>query len=97
MAKILIEIPDNVDYRNYDMPYFVLDAIQKGKRIPDNATNGDVVQSVFPEILIIEPKTVGYDESHKHNVVRVETEKFHYIFPSEWWNAPYKENKDAKN
>lgn len=32
--QVVINIPDNVNYRNYDMPYFVLDAIQKGKRIP---------------------------------------------------------------
>lgn len=93
MSKILIEIPDNVDYRNYDMPYFVLDAITSGKLIPDNATNGDIIKAMFPNL-----KTTICVTAHIPYVsVMGENYEFNLTFPLKWWNKSYKaERKDKK-
>lgn len=47
-------------------------------KIPDNATNGDVIKAIFPETKDL-------------------TGRFGVYLESEWWSAPYKENKDGSN
>lgn len=79
----LIEIPDGVNYSNYDMPYFVLDAIASGKTIPDNATNGDIIKAMFPncKIILDNEGLIG---------LRPIGEVWIVWFTQSWWNAPYK-------
>jgi hypothetical protein len=55
--------------------------------IPTNATNGDVIKAVFPNIEFWEFKTT--------TSMCVQFNDFREIklFPLEWWNAPYKTEK----
>ena len=54
--------------------------------IPDNATNGDMIKALFPEAII---------EEREYGVVLIALGRLPlwrtYI---DWWNAPYKENKE---
>ena len=94
MSKILIEIPDNVDYRNYDIPYFILDAITSGKLIPDNATNGDVIKTIFPNAKV---RTNYYTYCVEVKLEFHSQKDTGLIFDKEWWNKPYKaERKDKE-
>ena len=46
--------------------------------LPDNATNGDIIKAIFPEVFVTNCKLVdkvGY-----------------FNFDTDWWNSPYKEN-----
>lgn len=94
MSKILIEIPDNIDYKNYDMPYFVLDAITKGKLIPDNATNGDMIK-VMLQVVGYTPLSIWSEEKRKKSGFHVHIKNEHkcdfsLTVSEDWWNAPYK-------
>lgn len=55
-------------------------------KIPDNATNGDVIKALFPQMNTKKLKTA--------TVMRI-----HNIFSAscdlEWWNAPYKKEDDT--
>ena len=46
-------------------------------KIPDNATNGDVIRAMFPKTIFIQEK-----RENKLNALMIS---------DEWWNAPYKE------
>jgi len=54
----------------------------KQKWIADNATNGDVIKAMFDCMVI------GISNGE------VYVEKIYFPFDEEWWNAPYKENKE---
>lgn len=58
--------------------------------IPDNATNGDVVLTMFPEVKADE----FYMTVHTTTNVICDGVKggISYDFWKEWWNAPYKGN-----
>ena len=60
--------------------------------IPDNPTNGDVLQAVFPcdEVYINEIQEGVVHFLMKSNPTSMD------CFNTDWWNAPYKENKDGK-
>lgn len=58
--------------------------------IPDNATNGDVIKAVFPNIEIIintETQEVTVDDS---------VNTYMHFFDLDWWNAPYKREGEQK-
>lgn len=57
-----------------------VDAIE----IPKNATNGDAIKALFPNIETFEPNK--YEIAIKQNLGWL-------AFKKDWWNAPYKENK----
>lgn len=64
-------------------------AIRKRKvravRIPDNATNGDVIKAMFPN-------ATDYEYSDAFRLVSghyIELDKLK-VFDLAWWNAPYK-------
>ena len=47
--KVIIDIPDK-DYeklKDGHIPFSILDVMQNGTPIPDNATNGDAVKTLF--------------------------------------------------
>lgn len=50
--------------------------------IPENATNGDMIKAIFPNV-----KT--WDESEGALCVEFKTLNQIKIFPKYWWNAPY--------
>ena len=81
--KLIIDIPER-EYKvicenNYvavcACPNLLSNAIKNGTPIPDNATNGQVIQTLF------KPNRV---ERTADDVI-VEN----YDFSKEWWNSPY--------
>ena len=56
--------------------------------IPDNATNGDMMRALYPNLIICK----GYENIHAVVIVIEDTMM---SFREDWWNAPYKrgENK----
>ena len=60
--------------------------------IPKGATNGDVIKVMFPNVPIdcFFEDTISFYPTLPNGV----TEECH--FNEDWWNAPYKENKDGK-
>lgn len=57
-----------------------------GTIIPDNATNGDMVKTMFPHYDIEVDEHKGY--------VRIFYSDFYTTYPLEWWNAPYKREEE---
>ena len=80
--QILINIPEEIikdakESPNYYPSYLfgtIWKSIGNGTLIPDNATNGDVLKTMFMPNRII----------RTDNVVREE-----YEFDKVWWNTPY--------
>lgn len=56
--------------------------------IPKGATNGDMIKAMFPNL--------KYEE-HGNSVTVYFDKKIGTIVTHDWWNAPYKENKDDNN
>lgn len=89
MAKIMIEIDDKTfgrifhrDCIGQEYDYEVTRAIVNGTKLPDNATNGDVIKAVFPDIKVY--GCSGYAHPSDKSSVLLEH------MSSDWWNAPYK-------
>ena len=51
--------------------------------IPDNATNGDVIKTMFPDLIM--------PLSKSSNIVHTRFGDKVQDFDKKWWNAPYKE------
>lgn len=51
--------------------------------IPDNATNGDVIKAMFPDIFVKEDPT-------NEDLIMVDDLSTYTFFYKKWWNAPYK-------
>lgn len=78
--KLLIEIPKEIykaskiiDIQYEDVVQIPFEVIANGTPIPDNATNGDIMQMMFPNADI---------EIHI-------TGSYVMTFDLDWWNAPY--------
>ena len=86
--KLIIDIP-NKDYeklKDGHIPFSILDVIQNGTPIPDNATNGDVMKAMFGDGKVSE--FIGY--------VRIIARVGNWFnegvvaeFDKDWWNALY--------
>ena len=57
--------------------------------IPNNATNGDVIKAIFPNISIEEDNLTGY-------VVVFGLDEKRKVFLMDWWNATYKKEQGDK-
>ena len=88
--KLIINIPEgiykaskiiNVQYE--DVIQIPLEVIANGIPIPDNATNGDVIKTMFPNISIYEHGST-YSVNNEYN------------FNSTWWKAPYRAESEDK-
>ena len=101
MVKVIVDIPDEMwntlQIGQYQMGYaeYVARYVEKGKLIPSNATNGDVIKALFPNV-----------ETHEfaitiHATTKVECNGvkggISYDFWKEWWNAKYKEVSDGND
>ena len=84
--KLIIDINENVYTRLFDngIPMDIADrivmdrAIRNGTPIPDNATNGDVLISLYPNLkYTIQNGRVGTSIGLASS------------FDLDWWNAPY--------
>lgn len=90
--EIVIKIPEEI-YKNKNyIDYFgcssltLADAIENGTPIPDNATNGDMIKAIFPNIQISDSEVmknvytgIPYGELIGANIDCMR----------EWWNSPY--------
>lgn len=56
--------------------------------IPDNATNGDVIKTMFPDLIM--PLSKSSNIVHTRFGDRVQD------FDKKWWNAPYKPESEDK-
>lgn len=57
-------------------------AVARGTVLPDNPTNGDMIKTMFPNILVNDGWTEGLIVAHEFDGST--------WFNKEWWNAPYK-------
>lgn len=72
----------------------IFTVIANGKPISDNATNGDVIKAMFPNIDFTEMTfTVHATTSVISNGVKG---NISYDFWKDWWNAPYKAESEDK-
>ncbi len=91
--KLIVDIDDNLYTRLFDNgDEYVADmrracvAIRKGKSLPNNATNGDMIKAIFPNLEWLRgSKDVDYYylDSDTPYAPKLCTFK-------SWWNAPYK-------
>ena len=58
--------------------------------IPDNATNGDMIQNMFPNIKVEYIKKLS--GMNYYEVSGMDAFGSTKTFYEDWWNAPYKEN-----
>ena len=59
-------------------------SVRKGIAIPENATNGDVIKTMFPNASVYE-----------HNGGATYSVNNEYNFNATWWNAPYKKESEG--
>ena len=84
--KVIIEIPkDAYDYvmgsGYFPSNFNMISEIRNGTPIPDNATNGEVIKAMFPNI------ESRLDE--KTGIMLVKwTDETTKTFKASWWNAP---------
>lgn len=88
MAKVIVDIPDEMwntlQIGQYQMGYaeYVARYVEKGKLIPSNATNGDVIKTVFSD--------GHYGTNGNYVCVFDVGGNGVWTFTKEWWNAKYK-------
>ena len=90
MAIRIIDIPDDVykDIEAYNQipcadNYTVAKAILNSEALPDNATNGDAIKSLFPNYIYIGTCVLDrYENILLHDI--------NY----NWWKAPYTKEKN---
>lgn len=90
--KLLINIPDGMYKSVKDGLWcgneIVRYAIEHSTPIPDNATNGDVIKALFPDSARAIHQSGGLTSVLFQPSVMLEDRT------SEWWNAPYKADKE---
>lgn len=93
MQKVIIYVPNFGNPQNIVngslASALITKAYKNGIFIPENATNGDMIKAIFPNI-----KT--WDESEGALCVEFKTLNQIKIFPKYWWNAPYKTESEDK-
>ena len=80
-AKIAIEDDSYIDR-----------AIANGTPIPDNATNGDMIKAMFPNIQISDSEVMKMKNIYT-GIPYGELIGANIDCMREWWNAPYYNNK----
>ncbi len=88
--KLIIDIPEVPLYRDMYMAIcengyifdedneYIAKAIKNGTPIPDNATNGEVIMAMFPNVNV-----------YTHNGGATYSVNNEYNFNATWWNSPY--------
>ena len=80
---------DKTVFRDVASKECMLHAIKNGIPLPNNPTNGDMVKAVFPNFE--EDVTIVGDTILLERYMPYCKMQFH----RDWWDAPYKEKKDA--
>ena len=97
--QIIIDIDENIYTRlfdngvdNYDDAVDMAKAIRKGTSLPKVVTNGDMMKTMFPNIDFHDMAfTVHATTNVTSNGVKG---SISYDFWKEWWNAPYRAEKE---
>ena len=86
--KIVIDIPEDIyNHIVVDSEYFtpsLVNAFKNGTPIPDNATNGEVIKTMFDTT-----EEHFYDEDRMVDVYGLDRSDDPSTFYADWWNAPY--------
>ena len=98
--KLIIDIPYQLykvlkDFQDFPsdsnegtIENVLMKAVENGTPIPDNATNGEVIKAMFPNIKIRWETISRIGITYKNN------QDYITEFDLDWWNAPYqKEHK----
>lgn len=97
--KAILEIPDEeveIIKRNgfnkdgtfsFKLNEVVKQAIRNGVILPDNATNGDVIKAMFPQVIFTDSMVEGYVCTIECHLIGRDTKTMY--FNADWWNAPY--------
>ena len=72
--------------------FHLINATANGTLLSDNATNGDVIKTLFPNIEIKESHKDMYGTPHIYKVYKLDI--YPTYFTSDFWNAPYKEKQN---
>ena len=93
IIQVVIEIKEG-DYNNLmlykDYPYgrdYAEQLIIKGKVLPDNPTNGDMIKAIFPNCV--------KDNDFCGAVITSLNGETQY-WKSDWWNTPYRKEGDTE-
>ena len=91
--KLIIDIPKEIykaskiiDVQYEDVIQIPLEVIANGTPIPDNATNGDVIKAMFPNI-----------EKQMIDLVMKCGTSVMSIGDDVWWNSPYQKGDKKYN
>ena len=83
--RVLIDIPEELANKEHWYTdkeiWTVIKAAQNGTPIPDNATNGEVIKAMFPNIVV--------EEQSKDLFIVFNMDFQGTPFYKTWWNAPY--------
>ena len=100
--QIVIDIPKemfewvndvNKFYKDYDVSDFI-DVIKNGTPIPDNATNGEIIEALYPNA---EFSLYSDIVDRVAMNIRVNGTEYEIHFDEDWWDSPYqKEDKNEK-
>lgn len=94
--KLIIDISEELKSAVYRCGLFLnptekvslIDAINNGTVLPDNATNGDMMKAVF------NCKTSNEDSDY---LVKYSLDSIYEEVNSDWWNTPYKAERKDNN
>ena len=100
--KLIIDIPEEVREHIFDLANdgneiplginaHMVKAIVNGTPIPDNATNGDMIKAMFPQLGVNEE----WKATRRFEFKSEECIEITGIATSDWWNAPYERSTDA--
>lgn len=64
-----------------------LESLERSVELPYNATNGDVITTIFPKYTFID-SILPFDGVDMNIIECAERDLF---FDIDWWNAPYRE------
>lgn len=77
LCRVKGYLTDIIPTENYSEVEEIIKALEQ-QPIPNNATNGDIVQMMFPNVNVYE-----------HNGGATYSVNNEYNFNATWWNAPY--------
>jgi hypothetical protein len=77
-ADIMIHNREIMHRESGKSAYYFEGLVQQGIPIPDDATNGDVIKTMFPNVNVYE-----------HNGGATYSVNNEYNFNTTWWNSPY--------
>lgn len=85
--KLIIDIDKELAEKGHwytdEEMWTVIKAAQNGTPIPDNATNGEVIKAMFPNMKIRWETVSRIGITYKNN------QDYITEFDLSWWNAPY--------